>query len=147
MWGTGAGLLVLFAIRSYTSGRIVPLAIIVPVAAQFVWFAATPAGDFFYLVPFFHSVQYLLMAWAVQRTERSPQRSWLELGRWFVINVALGVALFWVLPRIGAGFGRSLAFSTAIVFAGIQLHHFFVDGVIWRLRNVSVERALTGTTA
>jgi hypothetical protein len=27
-----------------------------------------------------------------------------------------------------------MAFSSAIVLAGLQMHHFFVDGVIWRLR-------------
>jgi hypothetical protein len=38
-----------------------------------------------------------------------------------------------------------MAFSSAIVLAGLQMHHFFVDGVIWRLRNSSVRNPLSSS--
>jgi hypothetical protein len=68
-----------------------------------------------------------------------------------VVCFAGGATLFWVLPHIGAHFGRSYAFSTAVILAVVQLHHFFVDGVIWKLKNPRVQsptmttlRQLTG---
>jgi len=147
MWFT-ATLLVGAALRATTSARkAIPLLVVVPPVAQYIWFAATPAGLFYYLVPLFHSLQYLLMAWAVETSERPASARAGHTARWYVTNVALGFVLFWVLPRAGALAGRPLAFSTAVVFAGVQLHHFFVDGVIWRLRHTSVERALTGVGA
>lgn len=145
MWSTGCALVALAVLTVVNERRPVPMIVALPAVAQYVWFAATPAGLFFYLVPFFHSVQYLLIAWTVHASERRPARRGLELARWFSTNLALGGILFWGLPRVGVAFGRSLAFSTAVVFAGVQIHHFFVDGVIWRLRHASVQQTLTGT--
>jgi hypothetical protein len=71
----------------------------------------------------------------------------VETVRWFAAIVAGGYVLFSVLPRLGAHFGRSLAFSTAVVLVAIQTHHFFVDGVIWRLRNQHVASPLSSTLA
>lgn len=147
MWLTAALLVGLTLHAAFSRRRAVPLLVLVPPLAQFIWFAATPAGLFFYLVPFFHSVQYLVMAWAVESSEHPGAARARHTVRWFATNVGLGLALFWVLPRAGALVGRPLAFSTAIVFAGVQIHHFFVDGVIWRLRHASVERSLTGVRA
>ena len=54
-------------------------------------------------------------------------------------------ALFWGLPRIGSHFGRSLQFSNAVLLSAIQIHHFFVDGVIWRLRNPAARSPLSSS--
>ena len=149
---------VLLQLRS--ERRFIPLIVLLPAASQFIWFYAPNVGEYVALVPFFHSLQYLLIAWSVQlavgigERRRSPSVSYVvsESVRWAVINIAIGVALFWGLPRLGSQFGRSLQFSSAVMLAAIQIHHFFVDGVIWRLREPSVRsplssslRALTGT--
>ncbi len=70
---------------------------------------------------------------------------WSESARWMLINIAGGYALFWVLPHLGSHFGKSLAFSTAVMLAAIQVHHFFVDGVIWRLRNPAARSPLSSS--
>jgi hypothetical protein len=61
------------------------------------------------------------------------------------INIAGGYALFWALPRLGSHFGQPLVFSTAVMLAGIQIHHFFVDGVIWRLHNPAARSPLSSS--
>jgi hypothetical protein len=104
-------------------------------------------------VPFFHSLQYLLIAWSVQLSiglgerHRSPSVGYVvsESTRWAVINVVVGIGLFWGLPRIGSHFGRDLQFSNAVLLSAIQIHHFFVDGVIWRLREPSVRSPLSSS--
>jgi hypothetical protein len=153
LWCTGLLVIGLLAVQVVRTGRWIPPIVLLPAAAQFVWFAATPVGQFVYLVPFFHSLQYLLIGWNVQLKERHdlsgapPSMRFVtsETARWMGINVAIGYAMFWALPRVGAQFGRPAAFSTAVVLAGLQLHHFFVDGVIWRLRNASVRGVLTSS--
>ncbi len=85
-------------------------------------------------------MQYLLLAWRAQLKQRLDQRHlvpsrrfvWRGSARWMAINVVAGYTMFWLMPRIGSQFGRSMAFSTAIVLAVLQLHHFFVDGVLPR---------------
>lgn len=155
MFAVGAGFVGLLVWRMLNDRRLVPLMVVLPAITQFIWFAAKPAGSFTYLVPFFHSLQYLLLAWSLQLKERLDQRAlvpsrsyvWRESARWMGICVVGGYAMFWLLPRIGSHFGRPAAFSTAIVLAAIQLHHFFVDGVIWRLRNPGVRSPLGSSLA
>jgi len=36
-----------------------------------------------------------------------------------------------------------LALATGVLTAAVQIHHFFVDGVIWKLRNPRVANPLT----
>ncbi|HEY0519035.1 MAG TPA: hypothetical protein VGC84_06040 [Ilumatobacteraceae bacterium] len=131
----------------------VPLIVLLPAFTQYVWFVATPAGQFAYMVPFFHSLQYLLIAWSVQLKEGLAEHTrgpsvryvWSESTRWMGINIVGGIALFWALPHIGSHLGKSLAFSTAIMLAAIQVHHFFVDGVIWRLHNPAARSPLSSS--
>jgi hypothetical protein len=43
---------------------------------------------------------------------------------------------------IGSTLGYSLAFSTEVVIATVQIHHFLVDGVIWKLKRQTVSHPL-----
>jgi len=141
-----------FAVRwSVRQRRILPPIVLLPAAAQFVWFVlGSRLPSFYEFVPLFHALQYLLVAWVVQLKEKLDSRAlapsqrfvvW-ESARWVVLNVAGGALLFWALPRLGASAGFSLGFATAVVFAGVQIHHFFVDGVIWKLKNPRVSSPL-----
>jgi hypothetical protein len=101
-------------------------------------------------VPFFHSLQYLLIAWSVQMKEKMDvnhvRPSWRyvlgESLRWGALNVAGGAVLFFVLPRLVSALGVDLLFATGVVICGVQIHHFFVDGVIWKLKNKNVAAPL-----
>jgi hypothetical protein len=141
-----------FAIRwSVRQKRLLPPIVLLPALSQFVWFvpgAAMPSFNEF--VPFFHSLQYLLIAWLVQLKEKlditasTPSRRYVfeETARWALINLAGGIFLFWVLPRLGERTGVTLAFSTAVILSAVQIHHFFVDGVIWKLKDPRVSSPL-----
>ncbi|MEY2880257.1 MAG: hypothetical protein RLZZ15_2637, partial [Verrucomicrobiota bacterium] len=112
-------LLACFARWRQRAGGRVPLIVLVPAAAQYGWFVlggAWPAFTEF--VPLFHSLQYLLVAWSLQLKERKDREGragsagfvWGETARWYLLNVAGGAALFWVLPRVvERGAGVSLA--------------------------------------
>ena len=153
MWACAAGFVVLLVHRVRSTRQMMPPLVLLPAITQFVWFAATPPGYYLYLVPFFHSLQYLLIAWNLQLKEtldrgaHPPSVRFVlrASARWAAIIVAGGYVMFWLLPRLGAHAGRSMAFSSAIVLAGLQMHHFFVDGVIWRLRNPSVRNPLSSS--
>jgi len=143
--------------RALDKRQIVPFMMLVPVAAQWIWFVGLPVnhvtGNYNALVPFFHSLQYLVIAWALNLRESMTLRKATPSGRyvlsesarWAVVIGILGWVLFWGVPHLGAHFGKPLAFSTAIMLAVIQLHHFFVDGVIWKLRNPNVRSPLSTT--
>ncbi len=151
MIASGVALLFLLTRGCLKARKLIPPIVLLPALAQWVWFA--PGGDwrsFVEFVPFFHSLQYLVIAWALQLGERRdagdvvPSRRFVlsESARWGAKNVALGAALFWGLPHLAAWFGTPLAFATGVIVSAVQLHHFFIDGVIWKLKRRSVSSPL-----
>jgi hypothetical protein len=131
-----------------------PLICLVPPLAQWSWFiVGWRVPSFYYFVPMFHSLQYLLVAWAMHLSERKrelePTRgfAWKQTVQWVAINVVGGIALFWALPQLAVWRGIALPLATAVLIAAVQIHHFIVDGVIWRLRNPQVAGALVGSSA
>jgi hypothetical protein len=154
IWMVACGVaLLFFAIRwGIRQGRLLPPIVLLPALSQFVWFVpGATFASFNEFVPLFHSLQYLLVAWLVQLKERFDRdgaiprsRAYVvrESARWAGINLVGGILLFWLLPRLGALTGATLAFSTAIVLSAVQIHHFFVDGVIWKLKDPRVASPL-----
>lgn len=127
--------------------RSIPLIVFLPALTHLVWFVG---GDYHYgfniLVPFFHSAQYLFIAWAMQtkdEVEKGKQSGFLTdkifvLKRtipWFLINCVVGAGMFEGLPLIFPAASADPMVTIGIVIVGVQVHHFFVDGVIWKLKS------------
>ncbi len=138
--------------------RILPPIVLLPLVTQLIWFIPGAFVRSFYLfVPMFHSLQYLLIAWSLQLKEKmdvekiTPSVGYVvkETARWGVINLILGSILFAGIPYAlhyifenEFGWNYSYVFVLAIIGAGIQVHHFFVDGVIWKLKKKTVASPL-----
>jgi len=138
--------------------RTLPLIVLLPVVTQLVWFIPGSYIKSFYLfVPMFHSLQYLLIAWSLQLKEKmdlrkiTPSVNYVvkESIRWGAINLVLGAMLFTWIP-IAMHFilkevfdlDYPYLFVLGIMIAGVQIHHFFVDGVIWKLKKKTVSSPL-----
>jgi hypothetical protein len=152
MYGAMAGAIVVLGRWKMRAGKALPWIVAIPAASQFLWFVgAVKWFSFIEFVPFFHSLQYLLIAWSMQIRERSdfkqitPSKKyvWQESFRWGAINIAGGAALFYFIPHwLSPVFKVSETFMIGVFIAGVQIHHFFVDGVIWKLRNKFVSSPL-----
>lgn len=146
-WGYGAAIAAFvgwLAVRRFR-GASVPLPAVLAVAAQMLWFTVVGANPTFSLfVPLFHSLQYLVVIYAFHRG------AWLQEGqplnrlarRHYAFLVLLGIFLFGAVPGVLAQYGcdRQVAYAAVIVF--INLHHYMIDGVIWKLRRPELRRAL-----
>jgi hypothetical protein len=144
--------LLLAVLWCWRSRRVLPPIVLLPAVTQYVWFVLSSRWSSYQeFVPFFHSLQYLLVAWSVQLKEKMDvnrvRPSWRYVAgeslRWGGLNVAGGALLFFGLPHLLAragGFG--LDFATGVIICGVQIHHFFVDGVIWKLKNKNVAAPL-----
>jgi hypothetical protein len=106
---------------------------------------------FLEFVPFFHCMQYLLIAWSMQLKEKmdqqhiAPSTGYVlsESVRWYLINITGGALLFFFLPRVLARLvNLNEEFATGVTIAVVQIHHFFVDGVIWKLKRKTVASPL-----
>jgi hypothetical protein len=65
-----------------------------------------------------------------------------ESVRWGVSNYVGGMLLFIALPWMVYWVDLPLITSAGIVIAAVNIHHFFVDGVIWKIRNVGAASPL-----
>jgi hypothetical protein len=143
-----AGFAIVWCVRER---RMLPPIVLLPALAHFVWFVpGVGLKAFVLVVPFFHSLQYLLIALAMQLKLRldSPgaEHSWrrirTEAFRWGSRNIAGGVLLFIGIPVLLSWLPLPFVTIAGIVAAAVNIHHFFVDGVIWKLRDASSSSAL-----
>lgn len=143
MYG-GAAAFLWFAFSWCRSRKcMLPPIILLPAVTQFVWFfPGKQTATFYEFVPLFHSLQYLYIAWAMQIGLRAARGDAQETGtvfresaRWALRNYAGGMLLFIALPWLLFWVDVPMVTVAGIVIAAVNIHHFFVDGVIWKLRN------------
>jgi hypothetical protein len=148
---TGCGFL--WAITRWSRRGRVPWIVLFPVAVHFAWFVF--GGWLPHFQPFtnfFHSIQYLYIAWAMRAQERGPAAMsalTFDSLKWFAINCAVGAGLFFGVPPLLARtpVGRDLSnqFIVGVFWSAYQIQHFFADAVIWKLKNPEVSQPLMGS--
>ena len=149
----------------WRAGRALPAnGLIAYVCAVYIWLAISRFDISLSLViPLFHSLQYLGVVCRYQLNvevgkRRQPARTpgtlaWLRsaparLARFMLVGGLLGVTGFWWAPEFldaNAGYDRSVFGATAFLFMGwcfINIHHYFIDNVIWRRENPDARRHL-----
>lgn len=129
--------------------------------ALYAWYIPSASHPgFAYLIPFFHSLQYLAFVGRLKGNEVRASlkgladRQWRlnfvkRLGGWALGALVLGALAFEIIPDIMDAQGwipANGAMGTNPMLAGILLfiniHHYFIDNVIWRSNNETVKRFL-----
>jgi hypothetical protein len=134
-------------------GTPLPLISLLVVVANGIWWVTLIPMQAFLWATIFHGVQYLAIVMIFHAKEQmalpSNRHSAAWHGAWFyAVSLLLAYALFHALPLayVWAGFGR--VESLLLVVAVINLHHFIVDGYIWRFsRGGSNRRIAEGLPA
>jgi hypothetical protein len=133
------------------------------VAAYFallVWFMPVFAhSGFSYAIPFFHSLQYLCFVWVLKSNEYAFQLKnykdkefkieWakkmffysagaLMLGAMFFEFIPTSLDNFFMGPH--PDFGTQPFLAMFLLF--INIHHYFIDNVIWKSNNETVKQFL-----
>lgn len=157
---TLVGMLGIFVRKYVREGRVPPMSSLATVAAIYVWFIpALYHPFFFYMIPFFHSLQYLLFVSAFRRNKAAAQSAKLEgpaarlaflKGFWgyMALSVVTGTLSFLVIPRfldMNFGLASHGMGVQAFIYAFnifINIHHYFIDNVIWRNTNVDLREYL-----
>ncbi len=150
----GLGLAGLYRLGRRT-GRRLPLRMVVPWLAIHLWYVLLydqPAAIFW--AQNAHALQYLLFPLRVEmnRKHREPglqaNRLWRHMLVFFGGTVVLGILAMQLVPEalqrgfvvLGLGF---LPIQLAVV-AFINIHHYFIDNFIWKIRNPAVRQDLFG---
>jgi hypothetical protein len=112
-----------------------------------IWWAVFNYIDAFLWATIFHGLQYLAIVSVFHVRERVAQpedrHGWLfHTATFYAMCLGLGYLLFqcWPYAYVVLGYGR--VESILLVAAVINLHHFIVDGFIWRIRRDARNRAV-----
>ena len=115
---------------------------------------------FFYFIPFFHSMQYLLFVVALKRNQAEQATSQAVTGvakrslfmkkfcGFFALAAILGALAFEFIPRsLDSSVPIGLAMLTPTIWyfsfnIFLNLHHYFIDNVIWRGDNEVLKTCL-----
>ena len=123
---------------------------------QFIWFVVPTLLELHaqYQIPqtryssgilaVLHSAQYIwITSYYQQREARAAGQAGWRLTRYFLTLVAGGIALFipgpWIVSRVlHFDFTTSFLIFTAVV----NIHHFILDGALWKLRDSRISAML-----
>jgi hypothetical protein len=132
------------------SGQRPSATMLAPFVALYLWWLPQVRQDeyFFVLVPFFHGLQYLAFAYRMEevRLRAAPHREARATAVMMGL-VASGWLAFEMVPdSLDAWLGTFDAwrvfffFTAAMLF--INIHHYFIDNVLWRFRDARVREYL-----
>jgi hypothetical protein len=130
-----------------------PIRAVVPWVAIFAWYAALARWGLpaLFLVQLFHALQYLEFPARVE-LNRAARASAARVARHIAVYVALLVVASMVVLAIVPGpamsiVGNALGASPTtvapvMILYFINIHHYFTDGVIWKISNPQVRQEL-----
>ncbi len=151
----------LFARKWLMTGKIPALASVVAIVSIYVWYIPSLYHPiFWYAIPFFHSLQYLLFVTALKLNESKAaaaavsdpieQRKILATKFFGFIAISVVVAYFMFkgvpefldayVPYDTELMGKQFFMFSFITL--INIHHYFIDNVIWRKDNAAVRQYL-----
>ena len=139
--------------RNYRDrGELPSVNMVVPFIALYIWWLPqTRQYEFYFLLtPFFHSLQYLAFVYKMEDTRlRSEPRR--ELRATLLVGgiVLAGWLAFEFVPntmdntlQTFNAWGMFFFFTAAMLF--INIHHYFIDNVLWRFKDPQVRKYLLG---
>lgn len=148
--------------RYIESGKLPASSAVVAIGSLYIWYLPVFYHPHFaYLIPFFHSLQYLVLVWFFKvnqvtaridnsKEDEVEQRlSWVGMFvGYIVVAFVLGALFFEVIPRSldslklfeSPDMGVNPFLVAFLVF--INIHHYFIDNVIWRSTNPEVKEYL-----
>jgi hypothetical protein len=138
--------------RNYTRSRQLPSAnVLVPFVAMYVWWMPFTRQQEFYLLltPLFHSLQYLAFVYKLEDSRLKTTSSHYELRATALtigIVVAGWLSFEYIPATMDAWLGTFNAwrmfffFTAAMLF--INIHHYFIDNVLWRFKDPVVRKYL-----
>ena len=151
----GAGFLLVvyyvFNANYRRTGQRPSLNLLVPFVALYIWWLPqTRQSEFYFLLtPLFHSVQYLTFVYKVESTRLSTVPDHRELHSTAVVvgTVLAGWLAFELFPNsLDNALGTFSAWKMFFFFTAatlfINIHHYFIDNVIWRFRDPEVRNYL-----
>jgi hypothetical protein len=151
-WLRLAALIVgMFGLAAYARRhrQLPPARVLVPWAAINLWYALLAVDASALLaVQLGHALQYLIFPLRVQ-LNRAQSQDWKAAIASYAAWTVIGVAVFEGLEPLlrlgfvaGGGSGAVPGMAATSIISAIGIHHYFIDGALYKLRNPEVRRDL-----
>ncbi len=131
-----------FVAISRRLGRPVSLRMVVPLLALYIGYVNYQRGHLggLFLLQLGHALQYLIFPARVELNVNRGRRpvAWHMLSYFGFLLVA-GWFVFVASGRLQAD---HWAFAGATLVAAVNIHHYFIDGCVWKISNPDVRRDL-----
>jgi hypothetical protein len=132
--------ILMLAEKYFRDKKVPPLNFLMAFFTFYIWWfpGIWPQPYGMFMVPFFHSLQYLPFAYRRLKSEFSPNINPVKaMTRNITVFLVVGFLFFDLIPgaldqahESRAHFGSSFFIISFAVF--LNLHHFFIDSAIWR---------------
>jgi hypothetical protein len=119
---------------------------LVPWVAFYVWWVPISNLPEYYLmmVPFFHSLQYLPFALRVENSKIKRNGLYnAQVSLRIIVLLAVGFLAFELIPsvfdkKLETDIYQSAGFFASAFAVFINIHHFFIDSVAWKFKDIEV---------
>jgi hypothetical protein len=138
-------------------GKSIPLISLLLQITNGIWWLGTDYLNGWWWTAMFHSIQYLVIVTVQHSKEQMARtdgrqasvlhRPSYYVGTFYGVCILLAVVLFFALPMLYVPLGFEAAQATVVVVSVINLHHFIVDGFIWRTKPPAAAPALSNAQA
>jgi len=131
-----------------------PFISIIGFVSIYAWFLPSFYNPIYFLaVPLFHSIQYFTFVYALKNNEvtaktHNPKNGRKTVLQYMVVAIISGALLFEGVPRmlgVLVDYNHELFGEGLMLFifsVAINIHHYFIDNVIWRKDNEMVQKYL-----
>lgn len=107
----------------------------------YVWMFFSNIAFYFLLIPAMHSLQYLAITYRAKKNQFNGSASNSNFRKFLYIGLVSGIVFFLLIPRsLDYIFGESyedisITLFSLIIITFINIHHYFIDSVIWKKEN------------
>jgi hypothetical protein len=145
---------IIFQVRQKTKAW-PPVNFLVPWVALFIWWV--PVGRlpeyYFIMVPFFHSIQYLPFAFRLEKENIKNRRLFnINASARIILLIFIGFLSFELIPSyldtaLNTEINKTALFFATSFIVFINIHHFFIDSVVWRFSDSEIKNKLLYSSA
>ena len=130
-----------FSFLKQNKDKLKALALIsIPWVANLMWFSWWSVESFFVLIPIFHAIQYApFVLQGVYKLQADAKQFRIAILSIFIFSLFFFVGIPFVINTTAPQLSEILVTS---VFVFLNLHHFFIDSVGWKLSKESIRKIL-----
>lgn len=130
-----------------------PARVFIPWLTIYAWYGLLRKdASYIVIVQAAHALQYLIFPLRIEETRRTPKPMSVSAWRaawWLAVLVVISLAAFSGIPTLfdlgyqhAGGVGEHAIAFVAVLTSFVNIHHYFIDGSLYKLRNPAVRRDL-----